>query len=308
MRRTDTDMITILLAFFATLQAPAPEARDAGLAADAGTLASAPTNEARFDALVALLQARNLSFTVEPFTIDQRIGHEPRTEGRNVVVTIGDGPSDIVIGAHYDAARLPDGVLSKGAIDNAASSVLLVRLAATLRAEKHPFRLRIVWFDMEELGLVGSGKFVQQHRDDKIAAMVNFDINAYGDTILFGPWRADNASLRRAVVETCGLEDIPCMNFTQMPPGDDRSFLKAGIPNVSLALLPALEAHQLWLTLAGGPKAGLAQGTMPAIFRNIHSAEDVPEKLNDDNMAMVLRYARSLVRALGRAVEPGVSR
>lgn len=301
-------MIDILLAVMLTLQAPVQEARDAGLAADVRALASAATNEARFDALTALLRARNLSFAVEPFTIDKRIGSEPRTAGRNIVVTIGDGPSDVVIGAHYDAARLPDGTLSKGAIDNAASSVLLVRLADTLRAEKYPFRLKIVWFDMEELGLIGSGKFVQQHGADTIAAMVNFDINAYGDTILFGPWRADTVALRRAVVETCALEDIPCMSFTQMPPGDDRSFLRAGIPNVSLALLPALEAHQLWLAIAGGPNSGLAQGTMPAIFRNIHSAEDVPEKLNEESMALVLRYARSLARALGRAVEPAVSR
>ncbi len=301
-------MINILLAVFVSLQAPVPEARDSGPAADVRTLASATTNEARFDALTALLRARNLSFTVESFTIDTRIGNEPRTGGRNIVVTIGDGPLDVVIGAHYDAARLPDGTLSKGAIDNAASSVMLVRLADSLRAEKYPFRLKIVWFDMEELGLIGSGKFVQQHGDDKIAAMVNFDINAYGDTILFGPWRADNAALRRAVVETCALEDIPCMNFAQMPPGDDRSFLKAGVPNVSLAVLPALEAHQLWLMLTGGPSSGLAQGTTPAIFRNIHSAEDAPEKVNEETMAMVLRYARSLAHALGRAAESPASR
>ncbi|MGH9309104.1 MAG: M28 family metallopeptidase [Vicinamibacterales bacterium] len=301
-------MINILLAVLVALQAPVREARDGGLAADVKTLASAATNEARFDALTALLRARTLSFAVESFTIEMRIGSEPRTNGRNIVLTIGEGPSDVVIGAHYDAARLPDGTLSKGAVDNAASSVLLVRLADMLRAETFPFRLKIVWFDMEELGLIGSAKFVQQHGADRIAAMVNFDINAYGDTILFGPWRADNVALRRAVVETCALEDIPCMNFTQMPPGDDRSFLKAGIPTVSLALLPALEAHQLWLTLAGGPNSGLAQGTMPAIFRNIHSAEDVPEKLNEENMSLVLRYARSLARALGRAVGPAVSR
>jgi len=32
----------------------------------------------------------------------------------------------IVVGAHYDAVRLSDGTLSRGAVDNAASSVILV--------------------------------------------------------------------------------------------------------------------------------------------------------------------------------------
>jgi Zn-dependent M28 family amino/carboxypeptidase len=51
-------------------------------------------------------------------------------------VTFGAGPELVVIGAHYDAARLPDGSLSRGAVDNAASSVMLVRVAEALRAEK----------------------------------------------------------------------------------------------------------------------------------------------------------------------------
>lgn len=290
-----------LAALVLVLQAPVEDAHSASLAADAGRLAASATNEERFDALTALLRARKIAFAVEPFTIPAAVEKEPRTEGRNIVVTLGKGSTDVVLGAHYDAARLQDGTLSKGAIDNAASSVLLVRLAEALQEETLPFRLRIVWFDMEELGLLGSARYIERHRGDNLTAMINFDINAYGDTVLFGPWRSDNRMLRRAVAETCGAEDVPCMAFEQMPPGDDRSFLAAGIPNVSVAMLPALEAHQLWLMLAGGAKAGLAPGTTPAIFRTIHSTEDVPDKVNGQNMAAMLRFAGSLVRAVGRS-------
>ncbi len=184
-----TAALLALVTILQTIPAPGPQA--ASLVGDAGRLAAATSNEARFDVLTALLRGRGLTFAVEPFTIEKPIGREPRTEGRNVVVTLGDGPEEIVIGAHYDAVRLADGSLSPGAVDNAASSVMLIRLADVLRTEKLPVRIRVVWFDMEELGLVGSAQYVKQHSADRIGAMLNFDINAYGDTIVFGPSRTE---------------------------------------------------------------------------------------------------------------------
>ena len=139
-------------------------------------------------------------------------------------MTVGEGPELVVIGAHYDAARLADGSLSRGAVDNAASSVMLVRVAEALRAEKLAVRVRIVWFDMEELGLVGSAHYVKQHASDRFAAMLNFDINGFGDTIrVRASALPENAALRRKFVETCADENVACVGFPQMPPGDDRS-------------------------------------------------------------------------------------
>ncbi len=283
-----------LITLTAILQnAPAPP----GLLEDVRNVSSATTNEARFDAIASLLKGRGLAFTIEPFTIDKPRGREPRTEGRNIVVTLGQGRGDIVIGAHYDAVRLPDGTLSRGAVDNAASSVLLVRLAESLRAEKLPVRIRIAWFDMEELGLLGSAQYVKEHAADRILSMLNFDVNGYGDTVLYGPsQRTENAALRRTLVETCAAEDIACVAFAQMPPGDDRSFVAAGIPTVSLAILPGVEAHQLWLMMNAGANAGLAPGTTPAVLRTLHTPDDTVEKINADSLSRMLRFALSLVR------------
>ena len=268
---------------------------------DVVRISSASANEARFDALTSMLTARKIPFTVEPFTIDKPTPLEPRTEGRNIVVTIGNGPSDIVIGAHYDAVRLPDKTLSKGAVDNAASSVILLRIAETLRNEKLPVRVRVVWFDMEELGLIGSQRYVQQHAADKIVAMLNFDINAYGKTIMFGPAQQPASSvLRRKLLETCGAEDADCLGFPQLPDSDDRSFIRAGIPTLSLAMLPPIEAHQLWLLLSG-PNSGLALQTVPPILRTIHTAGDGPDKVSEESMSMMVRFALSLVRKIAQS-------
>jgi Zn-dependent M28 family amino/carboxypeptidase len=279
----------------------ARDAKPSPFADDVRRLSAATTNEARFDALTAMLRGRGLTFTVETFSIDKPIGREPRTEGRNVVVTLGDGPQEVVIGAHYDAARLADGALSRGAVDNAASSVILTRVAEALRSEKLPVRIRIVWFDMEELGLIGSARYVKEHAADRIRAMLNFDINAYGDTIVFGPdGRPENAAVRRALVQTCAAEDVPCVGFAQMPPGDDRSFVKAGVPAVSVGVIPAVDVHQLWLMMNAGPNAGLAQGVVPPIMRTIHTVEDREDKLSEATMERMMRFALSLVRTVAR--------
>jgi hypothetical protein len=288
--------------------ASAPAAQPSALVEDARRLTAAATNDARFEVLTAMLRSRGLTFTVEPFTIEKPVGREPRTEGRNVVLTIGEGPQDLVIGAHYDAARLPDGSLSRGAVDNAASSVILLGLAESLRAEPLPMRIRVVWFDMEEIGLIGSAQYLKQHAADRIALMLNFDVNAYGDTIMFGPaGRPESAALRRAVVQTCAAEDIPCVGFAQMPPSDDRSFVRAGVPTISIAIVPAIDVHQLWLMMNAGPNSGSAQGMAPSILRTIHSPEDTPDKLDEEAMLRVQRFAVSLVRSVARRSLPAIS-
>ena len=279
----------------------ARDSKPSPLIDDVRRVSAAATNEARFDALTAMLRGRGLTFSVEPFSIDKPLGREPRTDGRNVVVTLGDGPQDVVIGAHYDAVRLPDGSLSRGAVDNAASSVILIRVAEALRSESLPLRIRIVWFDMEELGLIGSAQYMKQHAADRIKAMLNFDINAYGNTIVFGPdAQPENAAVRRALVQTCAAEDLPCVGFAQMPPGDDRSFIKAGVPTVSVGIIPAIDVHQLWLMMNAGTNSGLAQGVAPPIMRTIHTVEDREDKLSEETMERMTRFALSLVRSVAR--------
>lgn len=284
-------------------------------------IAASASNEARFDAVTALLASRDIPFTVERFTIEHAMGREPRTEGRNIVVSFGTNgrasgspaPSTIgsaalsgprieyvLIGAHYDAVRLPDGTLSHGAVDNAGSSAVLLQLAGALKAQPPAGRaVTLVWFDMEELGLVGSAKYVEAHGADRIAAMVNLDINAYGDTIIFGSSRSrENAAVRRAVLETCAAKDASCVGMPQMPPGDDRSFAKAGIPAVSMAMVSAVEAHQLWLAVNAGAASGLAPGTTPAVLKTIHTPNDTIDKVNGEAMTRVADFTLHLVRSL----------
>jgi hypothetical protein len=256
------------------------------------------TNEERFDALSSMLSGRGVRFEVQPFTTE-RGGREPRTEGRNIVVTAGAGARAIVVGAHYDAARLKDGSLSRGAVDNAASTVILVRLAETLQKEPPKAQVRLVFFDMEEIGLVGSRRYLAATGAERIAAMLNLDIAGVGDTIVYGSSTAErNRALRERLVVACALADIPCVGFPQTPPGDDRAFVGAGVPTLSLGILPAIQAHQLWLLLNARQEAGLATGFAPAITALIHSPADRSEIVEPAAMRRVYDLVLRLMRDL----------
>jgi hypothetical protein len=135
--------------------------------------------------------------------------------------------------------------------------------------------------------------------------MLNFDINAYGDTILFGdPPGGDAPALRKAIIETCADEQVDtkerrqgvpvdCVRFGALPNSDDRPFGKAGIPTLSIAVLPAAEAHQLWLLLEGVKGAAL-----PGVLQIIHTPNDVLDHVDGATIAMMRRFALALVKKI----------
>jgi hypothetical protein len=51
-------------------------------------------------------------------------------------------------------------------------------------------------------------------------------------------------------------------------------FQRAGIHNISLSVLPQTEVHQLWLMMNDRENSGLAEGFLPGVFLNIHTAGD----------------------------------
>jgi hypothetical protein len=259
-------------------------------------------NVARGDTLLRIFRERGLEPEIQRFP-NRAQQREPRPEGRNLIATIGAGSRDIVVGAHYDAVRLADGRVTGGVVDNGAGAVILTRVAETLRGHTLRHRVRVVLFDLEEVGLLGSQAYVAAGAADRMAAMVNVDIAAYGDMLVYGPTAHDgNDEVYRGFRTVCAVQLVPCLESPLFPRSDDRSFQNAGVPNISLAITPALEAHQMWLLLNAGPAAGLREGFMPPIFGIIHTPADTLEhadavamtRIHDAVVALVLELDRTL--------------
>jgi Zn-dependent M28 family amino/carboxypeptidase len=232
-----------------------------------------PTNAARTEVVVAQLRAAGFDPVVETF-----VGGTERSgamEGRNVVVTLGEGDREILLTAHYDAVTLRDGTMSHGVVDNAASVVGVIEAAKILRTKALNHRIRVILFDQEELGLIGAKKWIEAHGLTNVAAVVNSDVAGYGDTMMYGQNNGpQSAFVTRAVQTVCSERALQCVGYPAYPPSDDRAFSAAGAPVVSLGFQDQVGAHQMWLAFNGGEASGLAEGFVPRVFQLIHSADD----------------------------------
>ncbi|MFK0298018.1 M20/M25/M40 family metallo-hydrolase [Brevundimonas sp. NPDC090276] len=255
-----------------------------------------PSNSERMNVLVAQLRAAGFNPTVETFEGGGRAGP---MQGSNVVVTIGEGEKEILLTAHYDAVKLRDGTMSQGVVDNAGSVVALIEAAKILKDKPLSHRVRVIFFDQEELGLVGAKKWIEAHGIANVAAVVNSDVAAYGDTMMYGQNNgAQSAFVTRAAQEVCAERALQCVGFPVYPPSDDRAFSAAGAPVVSLGFQDEIGAHQMWLAFNGGEDKGLAEGFTPKVFRVIHTSDDAVEAVEGATIALAGATYAALIQKL----------
>lgn len=115
----------------------------------------------------------------------------PRTSSMNVAAFINcNKPYTICMGAHFDHLGLghdknsldanPDGKIHNGADDNASGVAGVLELARYFSAKKQSmkYNLAFVCFSGEELGLIGSKKFVEANLLDTsyMQLMINLDM------------------------------------------------------------------------------------------------------------------------------------
>lgn len=284
-----------LAAVFLTAAPSLAQNRAADLREQVGAYVQ-PSNAARLEVLLRQLRDEGFTPSVETF---EGGGRGEPMQGSNVVITLGEGPKEILLTAHYDAVKLRDGTMSQGVIDNAGSVVALIEAAKVLRETPLSHRIRIIFFDQEELGLIGAKKWIEAHGIANVAAVVNSDIAAYGDTMMYGQNNGpQSAFVTRAVQELCAERAMQCVGFPIYPPSDDRAFSAAGAPVVSLGFQDEVGAHQMWLAFNGGEANGLAEGFVPQVFRLIHSKDDAMEAVEGEAVDLAGRTYAALIQKL----------
>ncbi len=81
--------------------------------------------------------------------------------------------SEYIIGGHYDSVNNP------GADDNASGVAGVMEIARVLSQYPTQYTVRYIAFDLEELGLLGSDAYAQDHVEDDIRGMISMDMIAY---------------------------------------------------------------------------------------------------------------------------------
>jgi aminopeptidase YwaD len=150
-------------------------------------------------------------------------------QSQNVVATKkGNGKGIVVIGGHYDTV-----FISPGANDNASGTAVLLVIAEELASKQFPFDVRFIGFGSEELGLLGSEKYVRNLAEEERRqhiAMFNFDALGSGRLQISGSSSLVERS--RPVIDALSL-DIPVVGDPPNAASDHFSFLSVGIPVLS---------------------------------------------------------------------------
>ena len=253
-----------------------------------------PTHDGRLAALKAQLDAAGLPFTVEDFD-GKRLAP---ARGHNVVVHVGPTMGrEILLVAHYDAVVLQSGKLVDGMVDNAGSVVAMIEATKRVAGRtRHPVCLILT--DQEELGLVGAKAWIDAHGIDNIAATIVGDVNANGDTLMYGlNSGAQSKFLTEAADALCTARAMSCLAFPEYPPSDDQAFSAAGAPALSIGFQPKAEAEKLRAFMLA-PQTATKAGMIPEVLMLIHTPNDTLAKVEPAALAAVADFVAALVMKL----------
>jgi Peptidase family M28 len=212
-------------------------------------------------------------------------------ESANILLDIpgAERPDELVIvSAHYDCWYL-------GADDNASGIAVLLEAARILAQAPPPARtIRLLAFDREEEGLLGSRRYAERHRGDRVALVINLDGVGYSDSTpgsqeslpgLVTPSTGDflavvgSGGSRTALSQAAALSSQmpdPVFVVGVITPGDSR------YPGVG----DLLRSDHAWFWVADVPALFF---TDTANFRNPHYHEptDLPDTLDYDFLERV---------------------
>jgi len=243
------------------------------------------SNPARLDALKEILRERKIPFELQSFP--SAPSTHGRTKGTNLIMSFGKGAREITVCAHYDVVESREGGLIGGNVDNGSAAIILTRLASALKDQTLRHRVRVVLFDMEEIGSPGSKAYIAAHKPE-IAAAINVDIAGMGSILAYAPGKAEGvADIQKAIGAACAELHHTCMEFPNFPPSDDRSFHAANLPAVSVAFIPPLSAMD----------------KIQSMMKLLHSPEDNLDKIDAASFDPAIQVVLKTVLKLDEILE-----
>jgi aminopeptidase YwaD len=149
-----------------------------------------------------------------------------QSQGANVVATKPGGPQTVVVGAHMDSVAA-----GPGANDNGSGTAVVLELARVMASRETPLTLKLVHFDAEEIGLIGSSHYVSQLSESEkrsIVGMINLDMVGVGNESRVGGTESMQR-LARAFATRTGLT---LGSMGEQGASDHAPFVRAGIPSL----------------------------------------------------------------------------
>lgn len=218
-----------------------------------GRAAGTPGGEMARAYLVTRLRSLGLEPGFEgryarPFVVrDRRLANvAARVPGRDPALS----EETIVLGAHYDHLGRRGETIFPGADDNASGCAALLEIARSLARDPPRRSVLIVFFDGEEIGLLGSRRFVREPPlpRERIVCMVNLDMLSRGDPrevrVCGMPTSALFAPIVRSAAAAHGLRVFDDHELEWRDASDHAPFGDARIPFLYFGVLDHPDYHR----------------------------------------------------------------
>jgi len=216
------------------------------------------------------LKKMEVKYTTASFARDRHVGTKTeRFEGENIIVSFGEGPKSVVIGAHLDAVEG-----SPGANDNGGGVAVVLGLIRALKDHNWKIRVTFCFFDQEEEGLIGSSEFVKSYGDSvDHVAMINLDVEGTGEEVYVGPVGGGDDDLILPYVRRAVKAVRATLRESQhYPPSDHLSFANKRLENISISIVP--KGDVLLFEKAAKNGWNIDPKEMPKVMKVMHTPND----------------------------------
>ena len=225
--------------------------------------------------------------------------------GINIFVDCGNLKSKkyIILSAHFDVVSG-----SPGANDDASAIAILIDVIEKIKKLKLKNKVRIIFFDDEEIGRFGSISYIKKFGLKDLLAVYHLELCGYGDVIGLWPITRfnENSYALKIIEEVLSEKNIYFEKLGKLPIfwGDDLSFRNAGFKHalcISVAPKEDKEAIKRFV------KSNVFNiifcyytGKIPKMFQLYHSSEDKSEYLSEKALKMVSDVLVSTVLKLDK--------
>jgi len=211
------------------------------------------------------------------------------TQGTNIIVDIGKGKKYSIVSAHYDA--VPG---SPGANDDASAIAVLFKLIENLRKAKLKNKIRLIFFDEEEIGRLGSRSYIKKHGLNNLIGVYHMELVGMGDSIGLWPITKFNADsyIIKKVEQVLKKKKIYWERIGNLPAfyGDDLSFRERGFKH---AICISVVYNKDKKKIKNFVKSSIPMliikynlGLIPKMFKLYHTKNDKSIHLNESAMEM----------------------
>lgn len=239
----------------------------------------------RLQTLKQILKSKNIKFVEQKYSYFN-------FKGTNVIVDCGNLKSKrcIILSAHFDVVSG-----SPGANDDASAIAILIDVIEKSSKLKLNNRLRIIFFDDEEIGRFGSISYIKEFGLKDLIAVYHLELCGYGDAIGLWPITKinENSYALKTIEEVLREKNIYFEKVGHLPVfwGDQDSFLKRGFKNaLCITAAPKKDKEAIKRFAKSNPFKVIFDfytGRLPKMFQRYHSPEDKSEYLSENALKMV---------------------